>query len=331
LNFKESIMKRNLIFISKKKFHRLFRPVLLSAGVVCAWMCTACGDGVVQVENVSYEPRVVIEAYLIPGKPVRGIRLYRNFRLDADLSKVGLFVDPQKTTVSITDDGSGQVYPLSFHTPDNLLELDGYYYEYPGTELTIRSGASYTLNVQTEIDGVPIQARSTTTVPQTGFHIQSINYDTLRYRQTENGKSVHFVLDIQRSPGTTYYLAAIHAQNPTYETLVQESPFGNKRTREEYEQDKDRLANTTIWIQNTPQTAGVSLMNLFWFNFHFYDTYRVVVYAADDNYRTFLQTYSRVQEIDGNFHEAQFNIEGQGIGVFGSVIPDTVYVTVIPE
>ncbi len=33
--------------------------------------------------------------------------------------------------------------------------------------------------------------------------------------------------------------------------------------------------------------------------------------------------------MDGNFHEAKFNIDGDGIGVFGSVIADTVYVDVV--
>ena len=38
-----------------------------------------------------------------------------------------------------------------------------------------------------------------------------------------------------------------------------------------------------------------------------------------------------VQEEDGNFHESVFSIEGDGIGYFGSVIPDTVYVEVLRD
>jgi hypothetical protein len=49
---------------------------------------------------------------------------------------------------------------------------------------------------------------------------------------------------------------------------------------------------------------------------------------VDKNYREFLQTYNDVQEEDGNFHEAKFNIEGDGIGVFGSVVTDTVYIEI---
>ena len=38
-----------------------------------------------------------------------------------------------------------------------------------------------------------------------------------------------------------------------------------------------------------------------------------------------------VQEEDGNFHESVFSIEGDGIGYFGSAIPDTVYVEVLRD
>ena len=55
------------------------------------------------------------------------------------------------------------------------------------------------------------------------------------------------------------------------------------------------------------------------------DTYRAVVYACDENFRLFLLTYDSVQEFDGNFHEPIMNFTGDGIGVFGSCIADTVY------
>ena len=38
--------------------------------------------------------------------------------------------------------------------------------------------------------------------------------------------------------------------------------------------------------------------------------------------------FIEVQEIDGNFHEPVFHIDGDGIGVFGSAVTDTVYFSV---
>ena len=46
------------------------------------------------------------------------------------------------------------------------------------------------------------------------------------------------------------------------------------------------------------------------------------------NYMQFLQTWDDVKEPDGNYHEPKFNFEGDGIGVFGSVVADTTYLTV---
>ncbi len=34
-------------------------------------------------------------------------------------------------------------------------------------------------------------------------------------------------------------------------------------------------------------------MDLPWYTFNFYDRYRIIVYAADDNYKDFFMTYSR--------------------------------------
>jgi len=70
-------------------------------------------------------------------------------------------------------------------------------------------------------------------------------------------------------------------------------------------------------------------MTLGWQDFRFYDDYEIIMYAADKNYKDFHITYRNVMELDGNFHEPKFNIEGDGIGVFGSIIADTVRCRVI--
>jgi hypothetical protein len=51
----------------------------------------------------------------------------------------------------------------------------------------------------------------------------------------------------------------------------------------------------------------------------------MIVYAADENYRLFSLSYKNVQEFDGNFHEPKVTLQGDGIGVFASMIADTVY------
>jgi len=290
----------------------------------------SCGEGIVAVKNVSYEPRITVEGLLVPGKKVERIRIFKNFKIDQNVNIFNALLDPEKTFVSITDEQNGNEYNLSLHKPDSLGDINGYWFEYPDADLHILNGNAYTINVESEYQGQRLWTRSTTTVPQQGFAIKSLNYNTLKFAQKkENGDLDVFEVNIQRSPGVTYYLATIKPLENSYDKLIKEHLVGELDSTF-YEDDKIDLSFETSWIQNTPQYPGESTLRLFWFDFYFYSEYEVIVYAADKNYREFLQTYNRVQEFDGNFHEAKFNFEGDGIGYFGSVIADTTYLTVIP-
>lgn len=298
--------------------------------VLIGFILTACGDGIVEVKNISYEPRITVEGLLMPGKKVNRIRVFKNFKIDQKVSLFNSLLDPTKTTVSITDDQSGNIYELSLHIPDSLEDINGYWFEYNGNDLQIMYNNSYTINVNSEYEGKSMWTSSTTTVPPAGFKISSVNYSTLKFAQKkDNGDLEVFEVNIQRSPGITYYLATIRPLNNNYDNLIKNHLVG-KLDSTDYDKNKIDLSFDTSWIQNTPEYPGESIMRLFWFDFYFYSEYEVIIYAADKNYREFLQTYNRVQEFDGNFHEAEFNFKGDGIGYFGSVIPDTLYINVIP-
>ena len=288
----------------------------------------SCGEGVVKVENISYEPKIVVEGFLIPGKKVEKIRILRNFKLDESVNIIGAVVDPLKTTVTLKDEKSGESYLLTLHIPDTLSDINGYYFEYTGNDLQIEYEKSYTLEVNTEIDGEKLWTKSTTTVPPQGFKIKALNFDSLQFaQQGNNGNLEFFELIIERAEGVTFYVNTVRALNTEFDNFIIEHISGT-HDREDYDDNLDELSYEARWIQNTPEYKGMSTIRLFWFDFSFYSKYEIIVYAADENYRTFLQTYDRVQEFDGNFHEASFSFEGDGIGVFGSVVPDTIYVTV---
>lgn len=292
-------------------------------------MLFSCGKGIVEIENVSYEPKVMIEGYLIPGQAVSNIYIRRNFKIDQDLTKIPPLPNPDETSVVTTEKESGKEYALVLTRPRDSYDWKDLYYYYPGTDLRIVAGKTYTLQVKTRIDGRDIQARSTTIVPQKGFHIISQNYDTLFYRQRNADDDLQlFQFEIERSPGVSFYAYSIRALNNDYDHYIS-GGAGGIETEADFDKDRERLSYQTRWIQNTPKTAGQSTVRALWFDLHFYSTYEVIIYAADRNYREFLQTFARVQEVDGNFHEAKFNIDGDGIGVFGSVIPDTTYITVL--
>ncbi len=86
-----------------------------------------------------------------------------------------------------------------------------------------------------------------------------------------------------------------------------------------------QFQHTWQWdITPTGQAGERSEIELEWFNFWFYGNYRVILYAADDQFTDYLLTHRQIQEIDGNLLEPRFYFEGDGVGVFAAAIPDTV-------
>lgn len=288
----------------------------------------SCGKGTVDVENASYRPKIVIDGYLIPHQKVEKIKIARNFRINQDLTQTSLIPDVNKTTVTITDLQNDNVYPLSFHNGGGH-NLENYYWEYNGIDLDIQFGQRYQLDVSATIEAEELQASAITKVPERGFEIVSINHTELRYRESdENNQPINFELTINRAPGTTFYVNTIQALNPSKYNFIYNNPYSNPDSSD-VEEDLIDWSYTYDWTQDTPETAGQTHIEMFWPYFMFYDEYQIVTMACDVNYKEFLQTYNDVQEEDGNFHEAKFNIKGDGIGVFGSVVLDTIYVQVI--
>ena len=309
-------------------FNNLILIVLLTV------FLNSCGEGVVEILNVSYQPKISIDGFLIPNQKVDKIHVFRNFKLDQDLNDVDFF--PENTTVSIMDNESGIDFDLSFHIPSvfnpDSIDFEEFYWEYNGGNLSIEYGHSYTLTVNAEIEGQQLRTQSTTSVPQQGFVINSLNFSSLEFAQKkENGDFEFFEVSLQRSPGVTYYLATIRPLDTSFESLIVDH-LGGEISKEMYDESFEEITFGRSNIQNTPRdepgNIGESILRLFWFDFFFFSEYEIIVYAVDDNYREYLQTFQNVQEFDGNFHEAAFNFEGDGIGVFGSIIPDTTYIAV---
>ena len=287
---------------------------------------SSCGEGTVSVTNESYEPKIVIEGFLVANQKVEKIRIARNFPIDANLQRFDLIPDVDRTQVTITDVEKGTSYDLTFHIAEEN-NFDDYYWEYNRDDLIIECGKTYRLNVSAPIDGCILHASSTTTVPLQGLKIVQLNYDRLHYRQQdENNQIVNFKVTIERSPGTTFYLTTMQALEANKSTYIYDNPYEDVKPEDVTD---DVSTFRYDWIQNTPSTSGQSEFDIYWNSLRFYCKYEVIVYASDENYMSFLQTYNDVQEPDGNFHEPRFNIEGDGIGVFGSTIADTVYIEVL--
>ena len=281
----------------------------------------ACGKATVEPQNSSYEPRLVIEGFLQANQTADRIYITKNFTADTDLNHYNLIPDPAETRVILTDLSTANSYELTFHIAESK-DINGVYWRYEGTDLIIQPGKTYELAVSAKFEDQYLNATARTTVPNDGFMIHTINYQQLSYRQKrEDGSLINFEITYQRSPGTNFYVAAIQALNPQLESFIYDNPY------HEIKPEDVNLVDDAYNLElahHTLTTAGVSVISLGWNEFQFYDEYRIILYAADKNYKDFLISYGNVMEMDGNFHEAKFNIEGDGIGVFGSIIADTV-------
>ncbi|MEL6821937.1 MAG: DUF4249 family protein [Calditrichota bacterium] len=283
------------------------------------FLFAGCGEGIVEVDDSLYEPKLSIHGVLFPGQPVDKIFITRNFRVNEQISINDIII--KDAVVNLMEKQSGQDYPI-IYDPSR-----GFYY-YPGNDLTIEPGKSYELSVSATVAGKDLLTSSTTTVPQIGMDIVGSNHDSLQYRQSNgNGDLTRFAIEFERSPGIDFYLFSTFALEASVESYVYGNPYDDL-DEEDVREDLIDLSFEYEWYLNMPTTPGRSTIELFWIEMPFYGTYQVIGYALDENYENFMKTYDDVQEDDGNFHAPKISLAGDGIGVFGSAISDTTYVTV---
>ncbi len=137
----------------------------------------------------------------------------------------------------------------------------------------------------------------------------------------------NFSITFSPSIGTNFYAFSIAAIDASDSTFIYNNAYVNV-SHDDVTKNLDGYRYQLIWLQDINSFGSEIKYNLDWIHFWFYGKYRIIVYAGDDNYKNFVLTYKNVQEFDGNFHEPQMNMQGDGIGIFGSVVADTVYVSV---
>ncbi len=279
----------------------------------------ACGKTSVSVDERTYEPKIVIEGYIYPNRPVNDIRITRNFAIGQEIKKDEIAL--RTAEVTITELDNGDIYPLSYNPGKGS-------FEYPGTDLIIANGVSYRINISAVIDGNQLQASSVTTVPDAGLEIDLVNsiYGDLFYRQTDdNGQLISPRVNYSQSPNSAFFLLSIASLEASVESFIYENPFGFEIQEALDEGAKvEDFQYSARWTRPENEIDGNSVIELTWFQFWFYGNYRLILYAGDKNFYHFYNTQANVQEPDGNLHEPLFDIEGDGIGVFGSAVTDTI-------
>jgi hypothetical protein len=320
LNFK----KKHLPFHRYSPFY-----ILSEAGrlfILLTGLLISCGKTSVSIDKSTYEPKIVIIGYLYPEKPVTAIRISRNF-------PIGTMIDKENAPLStadvhLTDIAANMSYPLYFNS---ALAC----FEYIGTDLFIDYGKAYRLDVSASIDNNRLTASAVTVVPEKGLKIireQSI-YGDLFYRQKdERSMIISPRVAFEQSPDASFYLLSISALNAGLGSFIYENPFG-------FDIQDALDGGATIndfkyrakWTRPENKSGNYSIIEINWFLLWFYGSQRLILYAGDQNFYHFYNTHRNVQEIDGNLHEPLFDIDGDGIGVFGSAITDTLFLNILPN
>jgi hypothetical protein len=294
--------------------------------ILIALLLMACGKTSVTIDERTYEPKIVIIGYLYPERPVSNIQITRNFPVGTTIDKNQIALS--EASVTLSDIASNSAYELTYN-PITFA------FEYRDDDLKIEYGNSYRLDVSVTIDGTNLQASSTTIVPKEGLEIdhESSVFGDLFYRETdETGKLITPQVAYRQSENSAFFLLSISALDASIESFIYENPFGfDIKDALEDDAEIENFQYSARWTKPENQNGGISIIEISWFQLWFYSPYRLVLYAGDENFYHFFSTHRSVQSIDGNLHEPLFHIDGDGIGVFGSAVIDTLSLNILKK
>lgn len=280
----------------------------------------SCGESVVELED-TFEPKLVIEAFIFPNQKISNIKITRNFPLNTTPKPQDLIVRNAK--VSITDLMTLKECNLTFNSKTLT-------YEYNAEDFKIEYDREYQLKVEGNSYGKDIIVLATTKTPKKGFSIikeKTVN-GSLSYRQKdENGLVKNLPLVFNISKGTSFYPVSIVSLDASEQNFIYDNAYREVK-KDDLLKDLDNYKYRQRLIFNVNSNGDIYEYDITWTSIWFYGKYRMVVYAADENYRQFSLSYKNVQEFDGNFHEPKVILQGDGIGVFASMIADTVYFSI---
>lgn len=288
-------------------------------------MITGCGEVSVNIDENNYKPKIVMDGYISPGQPVSGIILTRNYGLNMEIDLNDYLLTDADVTLTDIATGNSTQLEMMFQ-PLGYADASGTF--------TVEAGKSYRLDVAAEIDGKFLTASSVTTVPQTGFSVDDAQSQTGSFKyhiKDEEGNIIKPLIIFDQSPTTDSYVTSIVATDASLDNFIEDNAFGFPIDQlEEEEQLILELAHQWGWNQTQLGDGLKGQIEISWFAMWFYGNYQCIIYAADKNFTDYILTHRDVMEMDGNLLEPKFHIDGDGIGVFGSFIADTVYFEVTP-
>ena len=280
--------------------------LLLLLGLFPLLGLVSCGDPNIDISSVAYEPKIVVQGYLYPGEPVHSIRITRNFPLNQALD----------TASFIIADASVKINGVP-------LQFDFATFSYYTNAITVAKGQTYNLEVSAVVAGKALHTTATTTVPTEGFKILTKYLgDTLHY-----GDDIF--LKFLPTATTSIYAFSIRPDSASVNNFIYDNEFQADIKPEDVQKNLNEYRFQLSFIMNLlPSAVDTVSHPIQDFDTWFYSSYKVIVYAGDQNFRDFILTAPNVKEFDGNFHEPKLILKGDGIGVFASAIRDTAYFTI---
>jgi hypothetical protein len=298
---------------------KIYYLLISAASLICL---SACGEGHVDITDVAYSPKIVINAYIFGGQKVQDIKITRNIPLTQNIDTAKIILSD--AIVKIIDLSDNKVYALIY----NPLKFS---FEYEGNDLIIEYGKSYKIDVLATIDGKALHASSSTTVPLSGLKADNHDMGDIVYRETDtNGVVKKINITFKPSENSVATILSIVALDASIASFIYNNYYYAETDTQKIDHALYRYKqNYAFQIGIAPGTQDFSIA-LDWFTIWFYGPYRVIIYAADKNFYDYFVTAQNVMELDGNFHEPKMHIDGDGVGIFGSAVTDTVYFTVRP-
>ncbi|UCH66695.1 MAG: DUF4249 family protein [Ignavibacterium sp.] len=267
-------------------------------------LLASCGDPQVDITGVGYQSKIAVQGYVYPNEEIKNIRITRNFPLETMINPEDLILTPSKNSVEIKVNGIA-------------LQFDVHTQTYYTNAITANFGETYLLEVSAIIDGEQLQTTSATTVPLEGFSLLTKDLGTVIYRTP-----IEF--QFTPSPGTDFYAFSIIPDSASVDNFIYDNPYFPNLERQDVEDDLNSFRFQFDLVINVESSPGsIREYEILGLDTWFYSTYQVIVYAGDKNFKDYVLTASNVQQFDGNFIDPRMYFDGDGIGVFGSAIRDT--------
>ena len=278
-----------------------------------------CGEGTVEIDKSTYRPKIVVNGLLYTGEVIRHIKIMRNYPLNTTIITDEKYLSDAFVTIS-----------NEYGTTDTLSYSPEHDYYSVNQSIEIMGGEKYTLNVSAEVDGHELSTSSSTIAPHLGFSINNELSTTgdIPYREYYIGNVlVNPTITFNRTVGAEFYGLSAVALDANDSTFIEDNIFGVDS--DSLEDKIHYLKYISYWSSPDNREDGTSKIELPWYLIYFYSPYRLILYAGDLNFYHFFISHQSVMNMDGNLREPLFYFDGDGIGLFGSAVRDSIYFNVI--